>query len=205
LPLIAASPSRSITLPLANTLKNIVAHDYPAQWPQLIPALHAMLTSTEIQNVHAGCVGVLEAVRAFRFVFILWEQKFDSYSRVRFRQKADILPQIVQGLFPTLVSVASQMLQTPPSANVNQEIPTMLHLILKSYKTSIIVHLSNHQQSKESIVPWGQLLFTVVNLQIPKEVVPEDEEDREICEWWKAKKWAYGILGRLFHRWGVLI
>ncbi|KAG2029570.1 hypothetical protein BDR03DRAFT_975723, partial [Suillus americanus] len=20
------------------------------------------------------------------------------------------------------------------------------------------------------------------------------------CEWWKAKKWAYGILGRLFHR-----
>lgn len=77
----------------------------------------------------------------------------------------------------------------------------MLHLILKSYKTSIVVHLSKHQQSKESIVPWGQLLFAIVNLPIPKEVLPEDEEEREKSEWWEAKKWAYGILGRLFHRW----
>jgi hypothetical protein len=47
-----------------------VAHDFPAQWPELLPALRAMLTSAEIRDVHAGCVGVLEAVRAFRFVSI---------------------------------------------------------------------------------------------------------------------------------------
>jgi hypothetical protein len=92
------------------------------------------------------------------------------------------------------------MMQTPP--NASQEIPTMLHLILKTYKTSIVVHLSQHQQSAESIVPWGQLLFAVVNLQIPKEAVPEDEDERERSEWWRAKKWAYGVLGRLFHRFG---
>lgn len=78
----------------------------------------------------------------------------------------------------------------------------MLHLILKAYKTSIVMHLSPHQQSAESLVPWGRLLFQVVNLQIPKEAVPQDEEDRERSEWWKAKKWAYGILGRLFNRFG---
>lgn len=78
----------------------------------------------------------------------------------------------------------------------------MLHLILKTYKTSIVLHLSQHQQSADSLVPWGRLLFQVVNLQIPKEAVPEDEEDRERSEWWKAKKWAYGILGRLFNRFG---
>ena len=55
----------------------------------------------------------------------------------------------------------------------------MLHLILKTYKTSIVLHLSQHQQRPESLVPWGRLLFQVVNLQIPKEAVPEDEEDRE--------------------------
>lgn len=76
----------------------------------------------------------------------------------------------------------------------------MLHLILKTYRTSIVVNLSKHQQSKESLVPWGQLLFAIVNLQIPKDAVPEDEEDRERSEWWKAKKWSYAILGRLFHR-----
>lgn len=118
--------------------------------------------------------------------------------KYRFRQKGDILPQIVTEIFPTLVGIATQMMQTPPSAS--QEIPTMLHLILKTYKTSIVVNLSAHQQSAESLVPWGQLLFAVVNLQIPKDAVPEDEDDREKCEWWKAKKWAYGTLGRLFHR-----
>ena len=76
----------------------------------------------------------------------------------------------------------------------------MLHLILKTYKTSIVVNLSQHQQSPESLVPWGQLLFAIVNLQIPVEAVPEDEEERENSEWWKAKKWAYSTLGRLFHR-----
>lgn len=105
---------------------------------------------------------------------------------------------MVQEIFPTLVDIATRMLQTPPSSA--QEIPTMLHLILKTYKTSILIFLSPHQQSAESLVPWGRLLFAVVNLQIPPEAVPEDEDERERSEWWKAKKWAYGVLGTLFHR-----
>jgi importin-7 len=120
----------------------------------------------------------------------------------RFSQKNDILPEVVARLFPTLVNIATQMLSTPPSTS--QEIPTMLHLILKTYKTSIVIHLSKHQQSAESLVPWGRLLFQVVNLQIPKEALPEDEEERERSEWWKAKKWACNTLGRLFHRFVLL-
>ncbi|KAJ7274060.1 armadillo-type protein [Mycena rebaudengoi] len=183
LPLLAASPARSITAQLASTLKTLIAHDFPERWPELVAAIKQLLASSDIRHVHAGCVAALESVRAFRF-----------------RQKADILPKLAADLFPTLVSIASQMMQTPPSES--QEIPTMLHLILKTYKTSIVVHLSPHQQSAESLVPWGQLLFAVVNLQIPKEVVPADEDDRERSEWWRAKKWAYSTLGRLFHRFG---
>ena len=108
------------------------------------------------------------------------------------------MAEIVSNLFPILVGIATQMLSTPPSTS--QEIPTMLHLILKTYKTSIVLHLSPHQQSAESLVPWGRLLFAVVNLQIPKDVLPEDKDERESSEWWKAKKWAYYTLGRLFHR-----
>lgn len=115
-----------------------------------------------------------------------------------FRQDSEIRPRLVSELFPTLVDIASRMMQTPPSAA--QEIPTMLHLIIKAYKTSISVELSPHQQTAGSIMPWGQLLFNVVNLTVPQEAVPEDEEDRESCEWWKAKKWAYAVLGNLFHR-----
>ncbi|KAF8074028.1 armadillo-type protein [Lyophyllum atratum] len=181
--LLAASPSRSITLQLAHTLKSIVAHDFPERWPGLLEEIKRLLSSSNIREVHAGCVAVLEAVRAFRF-----------------RPRNTDIPQIAAEVFPILVNIATQMLQTPPSAAV--EIPTMLHLILKTYRTSVVVDLSVHQQNKDSLVPWGQLLFAVVNLQIPEDAVPEDEDERERSEWWKAKKWAYNILGRLFHRFG---
>jgi hypothetical protein len=68
LPLLAASPSRGITLQLASTLKTIVAHDFPERWPGLIAAIKQLLTSNDIRHVHAGCVASLESVRAFRFV-----------------------------------------------------------------------------------------------------------------------------------------
>ncbi|KAF5381241.1 hypothetical protein D9757_007902 [Collybiopsis confluens] len=183
LPLLAASPSRSINLQLASALKNIIAHDFPDKWPGLIDEIKRLLTSGEIREVHAGCVAALEAVRAFRF-----------------RQQSETMSTLVSSLFPTLVTIATNMMKTPPSQS--QEIPTMLHLVLKTYKTSVVINLSAHQQSAESLVPWGQLFFAVVNLNIPKDVVPEDEEERERSEWWATKKWAYATLGRLFHRFG---
>ncbi|KAI0632293.1 ARM repeat-containing protein [Trametes polyzona] len=184
LPLIARSPSRAITVQLAGALKNIVARDFPEQWPTLVDDVKKLLASTDVREVHAGCVTALEMVRAFRF-----------------RQNNDVLPKLVEEFFPTFVNIATQALSNAP-VGPSQEVPTILHVILKTYSTSIILHLSAHQQSNESLVPWGRLLFQVVNLQIPKDAVPEDEEERERSEWWKAKKWAYKILGRLFHRFG---
>ncbi|KAF9222983.1 ARM repeat-containing protein [Gyrodon lividus] len=181
--LLAVSPSRTITVQLAATLKDLISHDLLDKWPDLLGSVKTLLNSGDIREVGAGCVAALECVRAFRY-----------------RQSKDILPGIVEQLFPTLVTVASGMLNTPPSSV--QEIPAMLHLILKTYKTSIIVNLSAHQQRAENLVPWGQLLFQVVNLALPNDAVPDDEDEREKSEWWKAKKWAYATLGRLFHRFG---
>jgi importin-7 len=116
-----------------------------------------------------------------------------------FRQDDEVLASVVAGLFPTLVNIGTQ-LASRPVTEASHEIPFMLHYILKAYKTSTIVRLTPHQQSAESLVPWGRLLFQVVNLRVPNEIVPADEEERERSEWWKAKKWAYATLGRLFHR-----
>lgn len=110
---------------------------------------------------------------------------------------------IVAEIFPTLANIAATMIAQPISISPTSEqevIPLLLHLILKAYKTSIVLNLSPHQMSAESIVPWGRLLFQVVNLQIPLDVLPSDEEEREKCEWWKVKKWAFGTLWRLFSR-----
>ncbi len=121
----------------------------------------------------------------------------------RFRQKGNILSGIIEETFGTLVTLATNLLNSPPPG-AEQDIPAILHFILKAYKHSIVLNLSAYQQSGESLVPWGRLLFQVVNLRIPDSAVSVDEEERERSEWWKAKKWAYGILGRLFHRYEII-
>lgn len=69
LPLLAHSPSRSITVQLANTLKNVVARDFPESWPSLMDDVKRLLGSTDVRQVAAGCVASLEMIRAFRCVF----------------------------------------------------------------------------------------------------------------------------------------
>jgi importin-7 len=122
----------------------------------------------------------------------------DFQMMIRFTQTKDDLLVIIEHLFPTLLAVGTDLASNAPSTS--QEAPTMLHFILKAYKDSLTSRLSKHQQSQENLVPWGRLLFTVVQMQIPPEVVPLDEDEREKSEWWKAKKWAYAILCRLFNR-----
>ncbi|KAH9969835.1 ARM repeat-containing protein [Russula dissimulans] len=184
LPLLAASPSRAITVQLASTLKTLISNDFPDKWPELLDGAKALLASNNIREVGAGTVVVLEMVRAFRF-----------------RQKNDVLQIIIEQTFDILVTLATNLLNSPPPG-AEQEIPAILHLILKTYKHSIVLSLSKHQQRGENLMPWGRLLFQVLNLRIPADAVPADEEERERSEWWKAKKWACGILGKLFHRFG---
>lgn len=47
---------------------------------------------------------------------------------------------------------------------------------------------------------WATLFLKVVGKQAPPESMVDDLEDREAHPWWKAKKWAYSNLNRLFVR-----
>ncbi|KAF8576887.1 ARM repeat-containing protein [Ramaria rubella] len=187
IPLLIASPSRPIKVQIAHSLKSIVSSDFPSQWPTLLDDTKRLLNSSEIREVETGLTVLLEIVKAFRY-----------------RQLDRLTPQIVEQTFPTIVNIGTQLLQSPPAPLTPQspEVPHLLHLILKIYKSTLVNNLSQHQQTAESIVPWGRLFFSVVNLQVSPDALPQDESERERCEWWKAKKWAYGTLDRLFHRFG---
>ena len=70
LPLLAGSPSRVITVQLASTLKTLISHDFPERWPELLGGAKALLASSNIREVGAGTVVVLEMVRAFRYALV---------------------------------------------------------------------------------------------------------------------------------------
>jgi hypothetical protein len=80
----------------------------------------------------------------------------------------------------------------------------MLHLIPQTYKTAIKYRQPFPTPAEPRITcSLGKSLVPRCGMAVPVEGVPTGEEDREKCEWWKAKKWVYGILGRLFHRFGI--
>ena len=57
--LLAQSPSRAITVQLAATLKDLIVHDFPDNWSNLLQEVIKLLTSRSRQEVSAGCVAAL--------------------------------------------------------------------------------------------------------------------------------------------------
>ncbi|KAF8746692.1 ARM repeat-containing protein, partial [Rhizoctonia solani] len=183
LPLIVASPDRAIRIQLAAILKTLVSHDFPERWPGFMENVVQLLQSDRSESVFGGMTALLEIFKTYRY---------------RPDESTKILPQIVEKTFPLLVSLGSKAAANPGAP----ESADFLHLILKTYRNSIQQRLSEHQQASSSLVPWGRLFFAVINVQPPADQVPESLDEREKCPWWKAKKWAYATLNRLFMRYG---
>ena len=60
--------------------------------------------------------------------------------------------------------------------------------------------IAAHLREESAIVPWATLFINVVGKEAPPESMLEDLDEREQHAWWKAKKWAYSNLNRLFAR-----
>ncbi|KAH9819915.1 hypothetical protein DFH28DRAFT_844523, partial [Melampsora americana] len=155
-------------------------------WPDLLSQTIRLISSNELASIEAGLLTLVEIMRLYRWAG---------------REKGELSDQVVNSTFPILLPLAQNLLNqsiedyflqpTPSStAEANSNIGTLMHLILKIYKTSITAELPLFQQ--EQIVPWGQLLLTVVRKPLKDSVgFPSQLEDRERWGWTKAKKWAY--------------
>ncbi|CCO31401.1 putative importin c550,11 [Rhizoctonia solani AG-1 IB] len=183
LPLIVASPNRAIRIQLAAVLKTLVSHDFPEKWPGFMDNVIQLLQSDRPESVFGGMTALLEIFKTYRY---------------RPEESTKIIPHIIEKTFPLLVSLGAKAIANPNAP----ESADFLHLILKTYRNSIQQRLSEHQQTPSSLVPWGRLFFAVINVQPPADQTPEDLDEREKCPWWKAKKWAYATLNRLFMRYG---
>lgn len=65
-----------------------------------------------------------------------------------------------------------------------------------SFKFDLAVSL----RQQEVVVGWCTLFLQTVAKDVPQTALPEDLAEREANHWWKAKKWAYFNLNRLFVR-----
>ncbi|TGO07744.1 hypothetical protein BTUL_0249g00040 [Botrytis tulipae] len=181
LPFIASSPPQ-IRQQLVPVLQKILHYDFPDRWPSFIEMTVQLLNTNDAASIFAGLQCLLAICRVFRFKSGENRADFDA---------------IVEATFPRLLTIGQGLVN-----EMSEEAGEMLHIVLKAYKHATFFDLSASLREHTVVVGWCTLFLQTVAKDVPATALPEDEAEREANHWWKAKKWSYFNLNRLYVRYG---
>ncbi|KAI9793136.1 MAG: hypothetical protein M1833_000821 [Piccolia ochrophora] len=181
LPLLAAAQPQ-IRQQLIPVLQKILHYDFPEKWPNFMEITMQLLNTNDANSVFAGLQCLLAICRVYRFKSVENRADFDK---------------IVAISFPRLLSIGTNLVD-----ETSNEAGEMLRIVVKSFKHATYFELPSHLREHESIVGWCTLFLRIVGKDAPPSALSEDLDERELNHWWKAKKWAYANLNRLFVRYG---
>ncbi|KID69859.1 Importin-beta domain containing protein, partial [Metarhizium hybridum] len=182
-PLLAASEG-AVRQQLIPVLQRILQCDFPSRWPRFMDFTTELLNTNTPSSVLAGLQCLLAICRAFRY------KSNDTHDRAQFDT-------IVENSFPRLLAICNELVNQE-----SDEAGEMLHLALKSYKHATWLELSNHLRQQQVNIAWCTVFLQTVAKAAPANAMQGDSFDREKHHWWKAKKWAFFNLNRLFIRHG---
>ncbi|KAF4512653.1 hypothetical protein G6O67_000006 [Ophiocordyceps sinensis] len=181
---ILASSEGPVQQQLVPVLQRILQSDFPARWPRFIDFTMELLNTNSPSSAHAGLQCLLALCRAFRY------KSTENQDRLHFDS-------IVETSFPRLMAICNELVNQE-----SDEAGEMLHLALKAYKHATWLELSPYLQQREVNIAWCTVFLQTVSKTAPASSMQGDQFDREKHHWWKAKKWAYFNLNRLFIRHG---
>ncbi|RCI13948.1 hypothetical protein L249_8181, partial [Ophiocordyceps polyrhachis-furcata BCC 54312] len=181
---ILASSDGPVQQQLIPVLQRILQCDFPARWPRFVDFTMELLNTNNPRSVHAGLQCLLALCRAFRY----------KSSETQDRPQFDT---IVETSFSRLIVICNELV-----TQESDEAGEMLHLALKAYKHATWLELSPHLRQRQVNIAWCTVFLQAVSKATPASALQGDQFDREKNHWWKAKKWAYFNLNRLFIRHG---
>ncbi|KAF3939642.1 Importin-7 [Dactylella cylindrospora] len=161
----------------------ILHYDFPEKWPSYMPSTVELLQQNDANAVFSGLQCLLAICRVYRLKSAA--------------DKREELEGVIQVTFPLILRIGGSLVERD-----DNESGEMLRLIFKTYKHAIYYELLATLRQHDNIVGWATLFIKVVSKTPPPDSLPEDIDEREMHPWWKAKKWAYSNLNRLFVRYG---
>ncbi|MCJ1310803.1 hypothetical protein MMC25_004470 [Agyrium rufum] len=181
LPILASAPP-PIRAQLIPTLLKILQYDFPSKWPNFMDLTMQLLNTNDANSVFAGLQCMLAICRTYRFKAGENREEFNN---------------IVQLSFGQILSIGNGLVNEE-----SLEAGEMLRLVVKTYKHAIYYELPAHLMVQDNIVAWCTLFIRIVGKDAPPSAMSEDVDEREHNHWWKAKKWSYANLNRLYVRYG---
>ncbi|KAL2020505.1 hypothetical protein VTK56DRAFT_8390 [Thermocarpiscus australiensis] len=169
---------------LVPILQRILHCDFPDRWPTFMDYTLQLLNTNDPRSVLAGLQCLLAVCRAYRF------KAADSDSRGHFDK-------IIEATFPRLLVICNELVNQE-----SDEAGEMLHIALKSYRHATWLELCDFLRQSAVNLGWCTVFLQTVSKAIPASAMQGDPLERERHHWWKAKKWAYFNLNRLYMRHG---
>lgn len=195
-----SEPEKSIQGLMAETLHSIAIHDFPDNWPTLLPTI---LQSIALSNDVSMALRVHNSLLALRKVCKRYEFKP--------REQRGPLNEIVAQSFPLLLPLAQRLCN--PNEN-SLEAAMMLKQILKIFWSATQFYLPGDSaetsnttpclSNPQAMQPWFDVLQYSLAKPLPEEIQPKSIDDRNSWPWWKVKKWAAQIMSRFFSRYGIV-
>ncbi|XP_033221606.1 importin-7 [Belonocnema kinseyi] len=173
-----------IRVQLAVCISNIVKHDFPGRWTQIVDKITIYL-----QNPDASCwPGVLLALY----------QLVKNFEYKKAEERAP-LHEAMNLLLPMIYQLILRILQDPSEQSV-----LLQKQILKIFFALTQYSLPLDLISKEVFSQWMDIVRQVADRPVPAETNDPnlDDDERSELPWWKCKKWALHILQRMFERYG---
>ncbi|CZT48324.1 related to importin beta homolog Kap119p [Rhynchosporium secalis] len=181
LPVLASSPPQ-IRQQLVPVLQKILHYDFPEKWPSFVDITHQLLNTNDATSIFAGLQCLLAICRVYRFKSGENRADFDK---------------VIALTFPRLLEIGKGLVN-----ETSEDAGEMLHVVLKAYKHATFFELAASLREQPVVIGWLEVFLGTVAKTVPASALPEDLTDREANHWWKAKKWAYFNLNRLFVRYG---
>ncbi|CCH43682.1 Importin-8 [Wickerhamomyces ciferrii] len=144
--------------------------------------LQLLNSKNDISHVYTGLVLLFEATRSQRWAYT----------------DRTIIETYIEQTFPILEELASGIVN-----NSDYRSGEMLYLILKIFRYTTLNVLPKYFFQVEKLSNWISLHLTVIQRDLPKEILDLEPADRSLDKRVKAYKWGFGNLHRFFTRFGI--
>lgn len=175
-----------IRVQLCVCINNIIKHDFPNRWTQVVDKISIYLQNNDANGWHGAMQCLYQLVKNYEYK--------KSNERLPLTEAMNLL-------LPMMYNLMLNLLKHDP-LNDNDQFVLLQKLILKIYYALTQYALPLDVITKEMFSQWMEICVQVLDRPTNAQNLDEDSEDNMELPEWKVKKWATHIMSRMFERYG---
>lgn len=168
-------------------VNNIIKHDFPGRWTQVVDKVSIYLQNTDPNGWNGALLCLYQLVK--------------NYEYKKSNERAP-LTEAMTLLLPMVHNLMINLLSNDP-LNDNDQFVLLQKLILKIYYALTQYALPLDIITRETFAQWMEVCRQVLERPTnPKTRLDESPDDNMELPEWKVKKWSTHIMSRMFERYG---